>query len=58
MSALGLPLGKQLLNKGTSAKKLLLGYHKSEIAISPVAVLSAPNATLGNALLTTLGWGH
>lgn len=37
-SALGPPLGKQLLIKGTSAKKLLLGYCKSEIAIFPVVV--------------------
>lgn len=36
--ALGLPLGKQLPSEGTSAKELLLGYHKSETAVFPVAV--------------------
>jgi hypothetical protein len=41
-----------MLIKGTSAKKLLLGYYKSEITIFFPSSLSASNGTLGNALLT------
>lgn len=57
-AALRAPLGKQLLIKGTRAKKLLLGYLNSESAIFPAAVLSATNGTLGNPLLTALGWSN